>query len=69
VIDTNQYYPYFDTNRYLPKNTDYNDLIFPVVGEDFGFRPEALFSVLLLAVIVALALAWRVRRKWLKRKP
>ena len=22
---------------YLPKNTSYNDLIFPVVGEDFGF--------------------------------
>jgi rod shape determining protein RodA len=23
---------------YLPKNTSYNDLIFPVVAEDFGFR-------------------------------
>jgi rod shape determining protein RodA len=27
---------------YLPKNTSYNDLIFPVVGEDFGFRGGAL---------------------------
>jgi rod shape determining protein RodA len=26
---------------YLPKNTSYNDLIFSVVGEDFGFRGGA----------------------------
>ena len=57
------------TNVYLPKNTNYTDLVFPVVGEDFGFRGGALFAVgiLLLLVIVALALAWRVRRKWQKR--
>ena len=30
---------------YLPKNTSYNDLIFPVVGEDFGFRGGALLII------------------------
>jgi rod shape determining protein RodA len=30
---------------YLPKNTSYNDLIFPVVGEDFGFRGAALLII------------------------
>jgi len=60
-----------DTNVYLPKNTDYHDLVFPVVGEDFGFRGGALFAiaVLLVMVIVSLALASRVRRKWLKGIP
>jgi rod shape determining protein RodA len=43
---------------YLPKNTSYNDLIFPVVGEDFGFRGGALLiifegTVLLWCVWVA----------------
>ena len=30
---------------YLPKNTSYNDLIFPVVGEDFGFRGGAALII------------------------
>ena len=30
---------------YLPKNTSYNDLIFPVVGEDFGFRGAAALII------------------------
>jgi rod shape determining protein RodA len=30
---------------YLPKNTTYNDLIFPVVGEDFGFRGGAALII------------------------
>jgi rod shape determining protein RodA len=30
---------------YLPKNTSYNDLIFPVVAEDFGFRGGALLII------------------------
>jgi rod shape determining protein RodA len=43
---------------YLPKNTSYNDLIFPVVGEDFGFRGASLLiifegTVLLWCVWVA----------------
>jgi rod shape determining protein RodA len=43
---------------YLPKNTSYNDLIFPVVAEDFGFRGGALLiifegTVLLWCVWVA----------------
>jgi rod shape determining protein RodA len=43
---------------YLPKNTSYNDLIFPVVGEDFGFRGAAALiicegSVLLWCLWVA----------------
>ncbi len=43
---------------YLPKNTSYNDLIFPVVGEDFGFRGAAALiiaegTVLLWCLFVA----------------
>src|SRR5271170_3227008 len=43
---------------YLPKNTSYNDLIFPVVAEDFGFRGAAALiicegTVLLWCVWVA----------------
>jgi len=30
---------------YLPKNTSYNDLIFPVVAEDFGFRGAAALII------------------------
>lgn len=30
---------------YLPKNTSYNDLIFPVVGEDFGFLGAAALII------------------------
>jgi rod shape determining protein RodA len=30
---------------YLPKNTSYNDLIFPVVGEDFGFRGASVLII------------------------
>jgi rod shape determining protein RodA len=30
---------------YLPKNTSYNDLIFPVFGEDFGFRGAAALII------------------------
>jgi len=30
---------------YLPKNTSYNDLIFPVVGEEFGFRGAAALII------------------------
>jgi rod shape determining protein RodA len=30
---------------FLPKNTSYNDLIFPVVGEDFGFRGGAALII------------------------
>ena len=30
---------------YLPKNTSYNDLIFSVVGEDFGFRGGAALII------------------------
>jgi rod shape determining protein RodA len=38
---------------YLPKNTSYNDLIFPVVGEDFGFRGASL-----LILFEGLVLLW-----------
>ncbi len=40
---------------YLPKNTSYNDLIFPVVGEDFGFRGGAL-----LIIFEGIVLLWCV---------
>jgi rod shape determining protein RodA len=30
---------------YLPKKTSYNDLIFPVVGEDFGFLGAAALII------------------------
>jgi rod shape determining protein RodA len=43
---------------FLPKAATYNDLIFPVVGEDFGFRGGALLiifegTVLLWCLFVA----------------
>ena len=41
---------------YLPKNTSYNDLIFPVVGEDFGFRGAA--ALIIAEGIVLLWCSW-----------
>ncbi|MEJ0000039.1 MAG: FtsW/RodA/SpoVE family cell cycle protein [Verrucomicrobiota bacterium] len=41
---------------YLPKNTSYNDLIFPVFGEDFGFLGAA--SLIIGEGIVLLWCLW-----------
>jgi rod shape determining protein RodA len=42
---------------YLPKGATYNDLIFPVVGEDFGFRGAA---ALIIAEGIVLLWCWWV---------
>ena len=49
---------------YLPKNTSYNDLIFPVAAEDFGFRGAATLIVCEGAVLLwCLWVAARARDK------
>ena len=49
---------------YLPKNTSYNDLIFPVAAEDFGFRgAAALITCEGLVLLWCLWVAARARDK------
>jgi rod shape determining protein RodA len=49
---------------YLPKNTSYNDLIFPVAAEDFGFRgAAALITCEGLVLLWCLWVAGRARDK------
>lgn len=49
---------------YLPKNTSYNDLIFPVAAEDFGFRGAAALITCEGAVLLwCLWVAGRARDK------